>query len=396
MMTVKDSKSKISIIIPVYNAEDFLTKCIYSVKNQTYENLQIIIIDDGSKDQSLDICRRFALNDHRIEVYHTENRGSVAARKYGLEIAKGDYIGFVDADDYVEPDMFSELLNILLERNADLVHAGYIEEIDGEKNRVCNFDEKVVNLNNIDNKIAFLKDYIFCETDRGGISYSLWSKLYKSEFIKKCFSYLPDGQQYGEDVICLCRCILESHSIVLTKKARYHYVVRENTLSHLEYDDFMVQEMGLWNQVFKVLEEYKCLKKIKKDIFPFFKRRMLSLVSMDESKMLYLPRYYCNNIKQIIGKKVVIYGAGKVGKDYLTQIAKYEQCEIVCWVDKNYEKEHFEYRKVIGVEELIKKEYDIILIAVARKEIAEEIRYSLLGSGIPENKILWNAPARLF
>ena len=93
---------KISIIIPVYNAEPYLIKCLNSIISQSYSDLQIIIIDDGSNDNSGKICDRYALEDRRIEVFHTTNQGSVAARKLGIKHAAGEYIGFVDADDYID------------------------------------------------------------------------------------------------------------------------------------------------------------------------------------------------------------------------------------------------------------------------------------------------------
>ena len=226
---------KISIIVPVYNAEKYLLKCIDSIRAQTHENLQIILVDDGSTDQSPKICDYFSEEDFRIEVYHIKNIGSVGARKYGLKRAEGEYIGFVDADDYIEPGMYLELLNILLESDADFVHSGHIEEKDGLEKRVCYFEERVADLCDIESRIKFIQRYMLGGTNKECISSSLWSKLYKEKFIKKCFEQLLDKQQYGEDLLCLCRCVLECNRIALSENTLYHYVVRKNSLSHLDY-----------------------------------------------------------------------------------------------------------------------------------------------------------------
>ena len=100
-----DPNNRITVIVPVYNVERYINKCIDSIKNQTYSNLQIILVDDGSTDNSGKICDIYAMNDNRIEVFHTKNKGLVAARKFGILHAVGEYVGFVDSDDYIEPNM---------------------------------------------------------------------------------------------------------------------------------------------------------------------------------------------------------------------------------------------------------------------------------------------------
>ena len=101
----------ISVIVPVYNVEEYVEKCVLSIINQTYKNLEIILVDDGSTDNSGKICDEIAIKDNRIKVIHKKNGGLSDARNVGIDIAKGDYLGFVDSDDYIDPDMYSILLN---------------------------------------------------------------------------------------------------------------------------------------------------------------------------------------------------------------------------------------------------------------------------------------------
>ena len=121
------SEPLISVIVPVYNVETYLTKCISSIRKQIYQNLQIILVDDGSTDESAKICDKEALQDYRIEVIHQKNKGLVAARKAGLGIARGEYIGFVDGDDYIDKEMYKELLRELTESGVDFIHSGFYE-----------------------------------------------------------------------------------------------------------------------------------------------------------------------------------------------------------------------------------------------------------------------------
>ena len=119
------NKPRISIVVPVYNVEEYLEECIESIIKQSYPNIQIILVDDGSTDSSGLICDKYAQNDSRIEVIHQNNAGVVEARKAGLKRTIGEYVGFVDGDDYIDENMYERLLEYALQENVDIVHTGY-------------------------------------------------------------------------------------------------------------------------------------------------------------------------------------------------------------------------------------------------------------------------------
>lgn len=147
---------KISVIVPIYNVEKYLNKCIDSIVNQTYKNLEIILIDDGSTDGSGDICDEYAGRDMRIKVFHQENKGVVAARKVGIKNATGEYIGFVDGDDYIDSNMFAELYHLINKKEADIVSSGWKREYRGSEAVLYdNFQEGVYDCNTSN---YFLKD----------------------------------------------------------------------------------------------------------------------------------------------------------------------------------------------------------------------------------------------
>lgn len=395
-LEMKNSEILISVIVPVYNNGDSLERCVLSILEQSYTNLQIILIDDGSTDCTFEISEQLALGDKRIEVYHREHSGSVAARKFGLEIAKGQYIGFVDADDYIDSDMYQNLFQALWKTNADFVHSGHVEENEKRKKIFCDFSSIVFNVIDTKSKRKFLKSYIMRSDESRVIAPSLCTKLFKAQLIKKCFKDLDDGQQYGEDLICLFRCVMESGKIMLYNKAMYHYIVKVKSLSHLDPNDYMIKEIGMWHHVLQVLNQYQYLELVKDDICFFLKRKMIQIISYNNQTDKRVPQYCFREIEKIIGKKIVLFGAGNVGKDYYTQFSKYKKCNIVAWTDSDWEKYHLEYVDVISLEKVLAMPFDLIVIAVRDESTAEEIRNILLESGVLKDRIIWSKPGEFF
>ena len=214
----------ISIIVPVYNVEKYLRRCLDSLLEQTYSALQIILIDDGSTDASGDICDEYRLKDSRIEVLHKQNGGVAEARNDGLSLAKGKYIGFVDADDYVEKDMFMTLHEVLIKEAAELAVCGYYEEYTdrtlkrGEGLGVAVYDNTKI-----------YEDYFKMG---GRLGSGTWNKLFKASVL--------EGIRYkkyvvGEDVEMLTRALLNVSKAVVTDYAGYHYIHREDSATQLKF-----------------------------------------------------------------------------------------------------------------------------------------------------------------
>ncbi|CAM5185029.1 putative glycosyltransferase EpsJ [Ureibacillus acetophenoni] len=169
---------KVSIIVPIYNTELYLTDCVRSIINQTYQNLEVILVNDGSKDNSGIICDEFSKFDNRIKVIHKENGGVSSARNMGLDISTGDYIMFVDSDDWIENNAVDKLINIQNQGNFDVVMFGAYFEYT-KQNKIVNFilrDEKYYELSKIKSILPSLIKEEKINT--------LWNKLYKSSLIK--------------------------------------------------------------------------------------------------------------------------------------------------------------------------------------------------------------------
>ena len=218
---------KITVIIPVYKAEKYLDRCLESIVNQTYKNLEIILVDDGSPDNCPAICDEYAQKDSRIKVIHKENGGAAMARNAGLDIAKGEYIGFVDSDDYICPDMFEKLLNSMIKNNSDIAICGSKEiDFSGKTDNECyiNFEYEVVSP----------RDCLKQLCDRGYIHNVIWNKLYKS----KCWEGIrfPDIHMF-EDEAVLPYVYMKARSISIVQELLYYYVQTEGSIMHRNFEE---------------------------------------------------------------------------------------------------------------------------------------------------------------
>lgn len=214
-------KPKISIIVPVYNVESYIGNCIQSLLEQTYENIEVILINDGSIDKSGIICEEYMARDARISVLHQNNLGVSAARNKGINIARGDYIGFVDADDYVEPDMYEYLLSLCQNFHVKIAQCDrmYTYKTYDKREIVKNKKEK---LRIIDCETALHE--LLCSKD---VRSSLWSKLYKKELFDNV--RLDTQLTAGEDLIVNYQLIKKTNRIVVSNRKCYFYYQRKGS-----------------------------------------------------------------------------------------------------------------------------------------------------------------------
>lgn len=382
------NECKISIIVPIYNIEEYLEKCISSIIKQTYTNLQIILVDDGSTDNSGKICDEYAMIDSRIQVIHKENQGLVVARKSGLRCADGRYIGFVDGDDYIDSCMYEQLVQFMEKNDVDFVHSGYYKN--DSKVVMGPDNECVIELEN-NNLQSVFDQKVFDTTNLDFISPSIWSKLFKRELITEAYNKVPDNQSYGEDLISLCECILLSKRIGILDRAFYHYRIRGGSLSHSGSYKGIIQEIKLYESLLQLLDN-----KVK--VETFLNRKLVNgiLGQMELLTDSNFPIYKFPNLSIFTGKKIVIFGAGKVGKDYYDQISKTNNCEIVAWIDNYCGANSGDYMKIDRVETLEKTEFDFVLIASLNKRIADSIINQLDKYNVDRKKIVWKAPENIY
>ncbi len=244
-------KDLISIIIPVYKVEKYLEKCIESVLKQTYTNLQVILVDDGSPDNCGKICDEYAKKDSRIEVIHKVNGGLSDARNVGIAKAKGKYIGFVDSDDYIKEDMYEILINLIKEYDADVSICNLYDVIEG-KEYIRNKENGIKEYNRID----ILKEVLL---DKNIQSYA-WNKLYKKELFNE-IKY-PIGKKY-EDIGTTFYIFEKCNKVVVTSKPEYYYLKRADSLVNnviestvLDYTEIIIQRYLYTQKNIEELRKY--------------------------------------------------------------------------------------------------------------------------------------------
>ena len=241
----------ISIIIPVYKVEKYLEKCIESVLKQTYTNLQIILVDDGSPDNCGKICDEYAKRDSRIDVIHKVNGGLSEARNVGISKAKGRYIGFVDSDDYIKENMYEILLNLIKKYDADVSICNLYDVID-ESEYIRNKENGIREYSRLD----ILKEVLL---DKNIQSYA-WNKLYKKELFDE-IKY-PIGKKY-EDIGTTFYVFEKCNKIVVTSEPEYYYLKRSDSLVNnvtestvLDYTEIIIQRYLYTKENIKELKKY--------------------------------------------------------------------------------------------------------------------------------------------
>lgn len=209
---------KLSIIIPVYNAEKFLKKCVESVLKQTHSNIEVLLIDDGSVDNSLAICNDFSKKDSRVKVFIQENSGQSKARNVGLDNSTGSYIAFVDSDDWVDEDYFELLLKASLKYDTDISCASILRERQNiTKIRLKYEQERVYIVPQEKIDVARVPDMCY-----------VWNKVYKKSFLDKISLRFVEGM-FFEDVDFVTRAIYFSNKIVTVPNTYYHYWTNNNS-----------------------------------------------------------------------------------------------------------------------------------------------------------------------
>jgi glycosyltransferase involved in cell wall biosynthesis len=212
----------ISIIVPVYQVEKYLEKCINSIIAQTYKNLEIILVDDGSTDNCPAICNRFQSEDSRIKVIHQENGGLSHARNVGLEHATGDFIGFVDSDDWIEPNMYEILMSVLQESETDIAVCNRQVEYD---------DSKPIQINlKSPEKMLYSPEDALRKIFNGGsfIFFYVWNKLYKRNVLANI--KFPNGK-FHEDILWTTQVLGNAKGIISVDYPLYHYIKRSESLT---------------------------------------------------------------------------------------------------------------------------------------------------------------------
>ncbi len=226
----------ISVIVPVYNASKYLEECVGSILSQTYSNIEILLIDDGSSDNSLDVCCSFAKNDKRVRVFHQENAGPGAARNKGIEEANGEWLAFVDSDDTISHRMYEDLLQIANNHTVDMVCSKIYQSSE-----------------NIAIKILNRKQALESRLVTKEISDSSCDKIFSRKLFLK--NKYPEGRFLSEDTALIYRLISESSKVALINKNYYHIRNSSESLSRKCYASYFSQTIVTYQEMVEFFEK---------------------------------------------------------------------------------------------------------------------------------------------
>jgi glycosyltransferase involved in cell wall biosynthesis len=352
----------ISVIVPIYNVKPYLRQCLDSICKQTYRNLEILLVDDGSTDGCSEICDEYALNDKRIKVIHKANEGLVRARKMGLLNASGQLIGYVDGDDWIELDMFEKLYSALVSENVDISMCGRIEETEGTHRCIQqglqpgSYNKKqmleIIYPNMIVNENFF----------EWGIYPNFWDKLFRRKCMEEFQMKVNDNLRMGEDAACVYPSMLKADSICILAESLYHYRQRS---------DSMVKAVGktekksfhtLYNSVKDVLVSLKDTYDLEEQWRDFLLFIMVpradGLYSGFSDKEFLFP---FPDVKK--GSDIILYGMGIYGQRLYNFLQKTNFCNVVACVDINYTAVNKQGFPAVGIDEIEKINCKDIVVA---------------------------------
>lgn len=385
---------KVSVIVPIYNSEKFLPRCIESILRQTYNKLEIILVDDGSTDSSTDICNSYAKADNRVIVIEKNNGGNISARKEGVKSARGDYIGFVDSDDWIDGNMYEKLVEQTDNGMIDMVtSAHYIEDTNVSAIRKSFIASGRYTAQE---EMKYIRrNMIFQKTiDESGITYPLWSKLFRRSIMEDIIFKIDDECTLGEDAACVFLFLLKSSSLSVLDEAYYHYCVNMKSVIHSYNDKYLIGINKIYivlKQEFEKMEDSEILlHKLERYMVYQILRGMNYYMGFSDKVNIPLYHFPVKHIEP--GSTVILYGAGQVGRAYYKQLKMEGVYQIAGWVDQKYElytEKGLEVRPLASITSLV---FDYVIIAALRQEVADTMKMELTKQGVVEDKIIWYKP----
>ena len=222
----------VSILSPCYNVEKFLPQCLETILGQTYHNLQVVLVDDGSRDGTWNVMQQYAAKDNRIEIYHQENQGVAITRNNLLDKVKGDLVLFVDSDDWVELTMVEALVQIQQQSGADMVVCGMVKN-----DQTPNLHDRSYTPYNQDQIVKAFLEHTW-------LNGSLCNKLVKTSLLHN--ERFRSGISYGEDALFCWHLLQHVKSVAVCKQQLYHYRMNETSLSHISYDERKMSGHIVW------------------------------------------------------------------------------------------------------------------------------------------------------
>lgn len=379
---------KLGVVVPIYNAEVYLEQCIESILNQTYPNISVMLVDDGSTDSSGRICDEYAKIDERVQVIHQDNHGKNFSRYIGIKSLKCDYATFVDADDWIEKNAYERIIKYI-DMGIDMISFKIIRYFDETYQYVSqnNYVEGLYDKQKIIDKIypTMLWDI---QKNSFGLDPSLCNKVIKREILLDALSEARNLKiSYGDDVAVTYVLVKQIDSLMITEEELYYHRQRDekNVADYLVDGEYYKKLYFLYEYLVKKFQGNKGMVRQIDYFYAMSTRYHLRIYGDKIAGQSYLFPFD----KVQVNKRVVIYGASVLGQIYYQQFSQINYGTIVAWIDRNCEAykdlgvKGIEYIQDVG-------EFDYVVIAVVNSETAKIIKNNLISMNIDEKKIIWD------
>lgn len=360
-------EEKISIIVPVYNKAAYLPKCLESLQVQTYQNIEVVLVDDGSMDSSAEVCQSFCARDARFHYLHQENGGQTAARKSGVEAASGAWVKFVDADDFVVPEMCEWLMKRQCETNADLVISTLQMWTEGKLGTAKPIPTGTCS--GVDAVRHLIEPRFF----RFRVPNSVVSLFCRKQSAQKALDSIDPRITFNEDFGCGIAMMIDATTIAFLPKVVYYYRQvpesyththdKSNVLMHkwlLEFLQPLLKKHGIGCEDAWVLD-WTILRAFLLGGYEYFN-------DFDGCYPFFSGKR---------GGRIAVYGAGVIGEEIVTKLTGFD---IVGWYDRNWKHYRAFGRSVDAPEKLSNRDCEDIIIAIQDPDVSEAVRQELLAS----------------
>lgn len=356
----------ISVVITVYNVEKYLKKCLDSVLAQTYQSMEVILVDDGSVDASADICDEYGRKDARVHVIHKRNEGAPKARKVGCELSEGEYLAIIDADDWLEQDMLEKLYRAVVKQNVQVAMCGRFEENEGRSKPVKQGIAAGTYSGSRLSQEVFPRMMVNQEFFEWGIFPSYWDKLFQRDALCPYLFRVDDRIPMGNDAAGVYPALAHVGSITILDECLYHYRQTDGSMVR-KFDRHSDKRRGFQILYQSVLKEFETAKPEY-----FFQDQWLEYVLFlmipraDElyegmSELDYLFPF--PNVKK--GSRVILYGMGLYGQRLFAFLKDTGFCQVVAVADQNYEAMRGKGLPAISPNEIGNYEFDAIVVSLS-------------------------------
>ena len=388
MNSKDDMSKKLGIVVPAYNGEEYISQCIESILGQSYKNIVLVVVDDGSTDNTLSIAQKYEGIHRNMFIISQENSGLIKARLAGIRALEDcRYVTFVDSDDWIDEQMYEDLMALMLHYDSDLICSGiYRYYYDVYIVEQCDkIEEGYFDLKNGEISVADFFEYRGKEKSTS-VDASLCTKIFRRDKLLEVYEKAENlNIIYGEDAAITYPYIMLCESVYCTRKAYYYHRIKKEIASYAKGEDYFEKLVRFYNHLLKRFKEDEIH-------FPMLLEELdyCFIHGAEFRKTLYETNCRSDNHylfpfgKVIRGSDIVIYGMGNVGRGYIEQIQKTEYCNIVATVDR-----YNEMAELHTLADIKKLKFDRVIIAITDEKLKRQIVKDMIDMcGILEEKIV--------